>query len=204
MTWVWDFSKAKGNDRLVLLAIADAADHDGSNAWPSVATLARKCGISESTVHRCIGRLIELGELAVDRQQGGPARMRRAARPNAYTVLMRQPGVSGYPQGAVDNSEGCQSDRGVGCQSDTGGVSICDPAPCQSDTQPVLTRPRTARGSRAPGRRARARGEVAGQLPFDGMLVGVASVHEFTADSGGKTCTECRLPAGNQRHIRAS
>jgi hypothetical protein len=34
MSWVWDHSRAEGTDRLVLLAIADSAEHDGSDAWP--------------------------------------------------------------------------------------------------------------------------------------------------------------------------
>jgi hypothetical protein len=34
MTWVWQHSRADGNVRLVLLAIADSANDDGLDAWP--------------------------------------------------------------------------------------------------------------------------------------------------------------------------
>ncbi len=65
MTWVWDHSRAGGSDRLVLLAIADCASDDGSEAWPATATLARKTRVDERTVQRCVQRLVELGELEV-------------------------------------------------------------------------------------------------------------------------------------------
>jgi len=52
MTWVWDNSTVGGNERLCLLAIADNAADDGRNAWPSLATLARKTRLDERTVRR--------------------------------------------------------------------------------------------------------------------------------------------------------
>lgn len=88
MSWVWDHSQAGGTDRLVLLAIADSADHDGTNAWPSVATIARKCQVSERTVQRSIRALVDLGELRVQAQAGGTGKMRDDRRPNLYTVPM--------------------------------------------------------------------------------------------------------------------
>lgn len=71
--WCWRHSKAGGSDRLVLLAIADQADDDGLNAWPSYATIAERCLISERTAQRCVQKLEEMGELAVERR-AGPAR----------------------------------------------------------------------------------------------------------------------------------
>jgi len=88
MSWVWDHSQAGGTDRLVLLAIADSADHDGTNAWPSVATIARKCQVSERTVQRSIRSLVDLGELRVQAQAGGTGKMRDDRRPNLYEVPM--------------------------------------------------------------------------------------------------------------------
>lgn len=68
ITWVWDYSEARGIDRLVLLALADAAD-DGGRAWPSVATLARKAAVAPRTVQRSLRTLAEMGELTL--LQGG-------------------------------------------------------------------------------------------------------------------------------------
>lgn len=68
--WVWRYSKTTGNDRLLLLAIADCADDDGDNAWPSVETLADKATCSERTVQRRIQVLEETGCLTVLRGAG--------------------------------------------------------------------------------------------------------------------------------------
>lgn len=86
MQWVWEHSRSGGNLRLVLLAIADSADHDGDNAWPSVATIAAKCSLSERTVQRAIQVLEEMGELVVARQAGGSSATRADRRPNRYRL----------------------------------------------------------------------------------------------------------------------
>lgn len=50
---------------MVLVVIAECANHEGAEAWPSVETIAERAGVSLSTVHRCVDRLKELGELEV-------------------------------------------------------------------------------------------------------------------------------------------
>lgn len=62
-SWVYEFSAATGADRLVLLAIADAANKDGRNSCQSAATLAKMSAASERTVWRCIARLEASGEV---------------------------------------------------------------------------------------------------------------------------------------------
>lgn len=62
-TRVWKKSKATGNDKLVLLAIADNAWEDGTNAFPSVGHIAHKTGLDKRTVKRIVKKLIEIGEL---------------------------------------------------------------------------------------------------------------------------------------------
>lgn len=89
MSWVWDHSYSVGSARLVLLAIADSADHDGSNAWPSIATLTKKTRLGERTVRDAIRQLESIGELRTEFQKGGPADLEPHERPNRYTVLMR-------------------------------------------------------------------------------------------------------------------
>lgn len=84
MTWVWDHSKSKKNERLVLLAIADCASEDGSNAYPSIAELMRKTGLSERGVQGAIGNLVRLGELFVA-ANAGPRGC------NRYRVIMHTP-----------------------------------------------------------------------------------------------------------------
>ena len=52
MNWVWEHSTAKGSELLLLLDIADAADDQGRNAFPSISTLAAKTRMSRRTVQR--------------------------------------------------------------------------------------------------------------------------------------------------------
>ena len=65
MTWVFMHSPATGNDRLVLLAIADEADDEGLNARPGVRRIADKSRADVSTAIRCTARLEAGGELLV-------------------------------------------------------------------------------------------------------------------------------------------
>lgn len=62
-TAVWDHSKAPAPDLLVLLAIADAANADGREAWPGMPRLSQFSRKTESAVRRSIARLIAMGEL---------------------------------------------------------------------------------------------------------------------------------------------
>lgn len=98
MSWVWENSVAEGIDRLVLLAIADAASDDGGNAWPSAATLAAKTRVHVRTVQRSIQRLADMGELSIRANAG-----RNGV--NVYCVLMgtaeRHPGAESPRRSAV-------------------------------------------------------------------------------------------------------
>lgn len=73
-TWVWKHSRATGNARLVMLALADHAHPDGSHAYPSVDELARMCLLSSRTVQRCLQQLVKDGEIELSAQ----ARQHRA------------------------------------------------------------------------------------------------------------------------------
>jgi hypothetical protein len=89
MAAVLHHSAAKGTDKLVLLGIAN---HDGDGgAWPSIETLGRYGSCSRTRVKTAIGRLVELGEIAVDRQAGGHQDTRPDRRPNRYRVLLTCP-----------------------------------------------------------------------------------------------------------------
>lgn len=83
MVWVLYHSAAEGNDRLVLLSIADEADDDGRNAFPGVERIADKARVHPSTAMRAVARLEATGELLVRR----PDRNGRG-RHNRYVVCM--------------------------------------------------------------------------------------------------------------------
>ncbi len=95
MSWVWDHSQAKGNVRLVLLAIADSAEDHGGNAYPGIERLKDKTKLSERTVQQCIARLLELGELEIERPGRGG---RDGGRVTVYRVLIG----GGPPQMGAD------------------------------------------------------------------------------------------------------
>ncbi|MFF0904033.1 helix-turn-helix domain-containing protein [Kocuria sp. CPCC 205316] len=83
MLQVWWHSESTGNSRLVLLAIADEADDDGRNAYPSMRRLAEKVNCNKDTVSECIKRLEAMGELEVKRPaKNGPGQF------NRYRVLL--------------------------------------------------------------------------------------------------------------------
>ena len=87
--WVYEFSEATANDRLVLLAIADEANDEGDEAWPSLDRLSHKTRLPKRTVMRCIGRLEEAGGLEVER----PERNGRGHH-NRYRIRMEKGGQS--------------------------------------------------------------------------------------------------------------
>lgn len=57
MAAVWELQLLP-TDKLVLLALADCANDDG-HCWPSIATIARKSGVSERSVQRAIRKAEE-------------------------------------------------------------------------------------------------------------------------------------------------
>jgi hypothetical protein len=79
MGYVWDYSEAHGLTRLVMLALADHADHEGE-CWPSVETIARKCRVGRRTVQRALDEAEAAGELV--RVSGGGR-----GQSNRYRVL---------------------------------------------------------------------------------------------------------------------
>jgi hypothetical protein len=166
MTWVFTHSTAAGADRLLLLAIADHAGDDGGDAWPSVPTLARKTGMSERTVQRGIGRLVDGGHLAVDRCAG-----RRGT--NRYRVLMPPAGGATVSPGtpAAAAHDRCRTATGDGLTPVTqpchpgGDVQVSPerpgtsftPQPPASGGRPAEHRTAQSRPSRADGTSPRAR-----------------------------------------------
>ena len=62
MGQVWDLDLPH-NQLIILLAMADHADHDGGNVYPSIGLIAWKTGYSERTVQRVISTLIGDGIL---------------------------------------------------------------------------------------------------------------------------------------------
>ncbi len=130
MSWVWRESKVSiVSELLVLLAIADHADEYGCNAWPSIATIARKCRLSERRIQQIISSLVANGFLEVERQAGGTPDMRDDHRPNRYRVIM-----DGAKRVAPGTDNGVKSGNVRGETSGTDGVKPIAPKPLGIDT----------------------------------------------------------------------
>ena len=106
-TWVWEHSQSEGSTRLVLLAIADAANRDGKRSFQSAETIARMCKMSSRTVRRQIKVLQELGELEVEGRSGFHGT-------NSYRIVGVSSGLS----------LGHNHDLGQSVTGDTGGQAI--------------------------------------------------------------------------------
>lgn len=89
--WVMDHSTAEGSDRLVLISIARHADQAGAGSWPSVATIAKECAVSERTVQRCLRSLAERRDITIELGAGGTAKTRGNRRPNRYLIVGMTP-----------------------------------------------------------------------------------------------------------------
>lgn len=70
--WAWDHSRSRNGARLTLLAIA----HYGEVVTISVRELSDMTLLSERAVQMAIWKLVELGELAVERNAGDSSRYR--------------------------------------------------------------------------------------------------------------------------------
>lgn len=69
IVWTFRHSRSTGLDRLVLLTLADHYNDEEKAAWPSIGTISRKAGISESSVKRCIVSLSEIGEIQIEERK---------------------------------------------------------------------------------------------------------------------------------------
>jgi len=69
MARVWEKSRHKGSDLLMMLAIADFADDDG-RAYPAVPTLAAKCRTTPRHTNRILAGLRASGELEIRVNEG--------------------------------------------------------------------------------------------------------------------------------------
>lgn len=76
---------------MVLLGLANHADRDGEDAFPSVSTLARYSRISERQVQRCLSAALELGLIELGDQRIVEAKIERAdQRPTCYNLVIHR------------------------------------------------------------------------------------------------------------------
>jgi predicted transcriptional regulator len=77
MERVWAHSRAKGGELLVMLALADFANKETGESWPSIETLAEKARLTDRQTQRILNELEKAGEISRVRSNGGRNRRNR-------------------------------------------------------------------------------------------------------------------------------
>ena len=138
--WLLGTAGVGARELQVYLVLAEHADNETGEAWPSRRRIAERCGVaSVRTVDAALDRLVAVGALRVAR--------RRDARgdwtTSLYTVLRARPGVVQpvAPGGAAD----CTTGRAAGCTSNSG--------PAERREETPLIPPRRRRDRREAGDR---------------------------------------------------
>jgi hypothetical protein len=73
-------------EKMVLLVIADHANDEGTQSYPSQATIASKASISVRTVQRAVNSLVSEGYIRLFKHSGGSAGCREDRRPHLYQI----------------------------------------------------------------------------------------------------------------------
>lgn len=73
-------------EKMVLLVIADHANDEGTQSYPSQATIASKASISVRTVQRAVNNLVSEGYIRMFKHSGGSADCREDRRPHLYQI----------------------------------------------------------------------------------------------------------------------
>jgi hypothetical protein len=98
---VWERSRAKGSELLVLLKIADFANDEGFDAFPTSRTLAKWARMSERGVRHILHRLERAGEIIIE--QNAAARSltigKRSIRPEWFIHVRCVSDAASYQQG---------------------------------------------------------------------------------------------------------
>ena len=125
MNWAWR-QQLPSTPKLVLMALADAADDEGI-CWPSVATIAVKACVSTRTVQRVIQTLIKRQMLSVEQRY----RSNGSCSSNGYRLSLRGGDkLSPAPdKGDTTPRHGCQGDPDIGVIPRTTIRTVKEPPP---------------------------------------------------------------------------
>ena len=88
VAWVLEETEVEGLTRLVLLALANHADHVTGECWPTVETVAREARCSRRTVFYALNELVSAG--LIEKVSGGGR-----GKSNRYRLRIRNGAMSG-------------------------------------------------------------------------------------------------------------
>lgn len=89
MSLVWDTATVGGSDLLVLLALADYANDDGTSIYPSMKSLAKRARLSEDQTRRIIHKLIADGVVELVEKGGWTGNRNKS---NEYRIILDSAG----------------------------------------------------------------------------------------------------------------
>jgi hypothetical protein len=125
--WVLEHSEATGNDRLVMISLANHADEERV-CWPGVETICHEACVSRATAFRALDRLREQGEIHAVPLSGLTAKQRERyekIRPDRRPVVYRMTGS--HSETASNSGVSVDAPRGLTTIPD--GVSRVRPEP---------------------------------------------------------------------------
>lgn len=82
VTWALDADIGAATTKLVLVILADCANDETGQCWPSMAYIGRRCQVSIKSVQRCLRRLERKGLIETDQRVG---------RASVFTLLIGGP-----------------------------------------------------------------------------------------------------------------
>jgi len=128
MAWVWD-QEIPRDEKFVLLAYADHADHEGHNVFPAVDTVARKTGYTKRSIQLITKKLIDSGWLIPDGKS--------EYQTNKYSIPIYGGEIFSPPTNG-DGDEGVKISHGGGEDSSWGGVKKTAENVSQISPEPSL------------------------------------------------------------------
>lgn len=140
MDKVWQAKRLEPHELLVMLVLADHASDDGTDAWPSVETIAAKVRRTPRSVQRTLAELRDKGYIEVEWNRGGNDRVPNDRRPNRYTIRLEKlsDGVTPTSPRQVDGVTPMTPRGDVG---DVHGVTPTSPKPSLNRPEPSSDEP---------------------------------------------------------------
>lgn len=115
MTWATE-QELKANEKIVLVMLANRCNHDTGRCDPAHKRLARECGMSLSTLKRCIEKLEAAGLLTIEHRE-----LNGVSLPNQYHLHLDVSSQRTHPV-QKKTGVGSKSGGGVGSQAADGSV----------------------------------------------------------------------------------
>jgi hypothetical protein len=130
MHWVWTHATVRGNARLVLLAVADAATDETATARMGTTEFMRRLGVpTKSTALAAVAAALKSGELVIEVAAAG-SRAARYRLPGAVGYS-RVSGLNPRPERDLEGGSGFQTAKDLRSESQTanGSASGLNPRP---------------------------------------------------------------------------